>query len=441
MIQEYFYGLADLLPGFLRAGEDFSAYLQAEDSEFIRFNRGMIRQCGSVTQQQLTLDLIRGRRHATAEVGLSGDLQQDRRRLQALVDELRDTLALVPEDPYLLRPTEPVSSESIESSHLPQSEQLTEEILSAVADHDMVGILACGGQYHGFCDARGQRNWHQRGSFNLDFSLYLHADRALKSRHGGYHWDSAAFARGVNQLEAQLAVLARPALTIEPGSYRAFLAPDALEEITDLLAWGAFSLQAHRTRSTPFLAMIEADARLDPRVSFYEDTAGGSAPDFQSSGFRRPPRVDLLTEGRFRQCLVSPRSAAEYGVDCNGAGATESPDALAMAPGDLADTDILATLDHGLYVGNLWYLNYSDRNAGRITGMTRFGTFWVENGQLQRPVNVMRFDDTLYRLLGDSLEALTRERSLLMDSGTYDRRSSRSSLLPGILLKAFRLTL
>ena len=72
---------------------------------------------------------------------------------------------------------------------------------------------------------------------------------------------------------------------------------------------------------------------------------------------------------------------------------------------------MLAALGTGLYIGNLWYLNYSDRPAGRMTGMTRFATFWVEGGRIVAPVTPLRFDDTLYRMLGREphrLHALAR---------------------------------
>lgn len=67
-----------------------------------------------------------------------------------------------------------------------------------------------------------------------------------------------------------------------------------------------------------------------------------------------------------------------------------------MAGGSLEQARILEALDTGLYIGNLWYLNYSDMPAARLTGMTRFATFWVENGQIRAPVSTMRFDDSLY---------------------------------------------
>src|SRR5918992_2397038 len=103
--------------------------------------------------------------------------------------------------------------------------------------------------------------------------------------------------------------------------------------------------------------------------------------------------------------------------------------------------EALRALDTGLYISNLWYLNFSDRPAGRITGMTRFATFWVEGGHVVAPVTPMRFDDSIYRMLGANLVDLTRERELLLDPSTYGERSTSSVRLPGALLSALRLTL
>jgi predicted Zn-dependent protease len=76
-----------------------------------------------------------------------------------------------------------------------------------------------------------------------------------------------------------------------------------------------------------------------------------------------------------------------------------------------------------------------------MTGMTRFATFWVENGRVVAPVNVLRFDDTLYRMLGENLEALTVEREMLLESNTYGSRVLASATLPGALLSAMNFTL
>src|SRR6185503_18335052 len=141
----------------------------------------------------------------------------------------------------------------------------------------------------------------------------------------------------------------------------------------------------------------------------------------------------LVREGALVGALTSPRTAREFALEANGANAQESPEAIAMAGGDLPAGDALAALDTGLWIGNLWYANYSDRPACRITGMTRFATFWVEGGKIVAPVDVLRFDDTVYRMLGTSLEALTTETEFILDAGTYQSRQLASVRLPGAL--------
>jgi predicted Zn-dependent protease len=76
-----------------------------------------------------------------------------------------------------------------------------------------------------------------------------------------------------------------------------------------------------------------------------------------------------------------------------------------------------------------------------MTGMTRFATFWVERGAIVAPVDVMRFDDTLFRMLGTNLEALTREREMLLEANTYGERVLASATLPGALLRELNFTL
>jgi predicted Zn-dependent protease len=172
-----------------------------------------------------------------------------------------------------------------------------------------------------------------------------------------------------------------------------------------------------------------------------ENTADGVAPGFQGDGFVKPARVTLIENGKLRDALVSPRSAKEYGLPTNAANGRESPESLELLGGGLDGKEALEALDRGLYISNLWYLNFSDRPAGRITGMTRFATFWVEGGRIAAPATPMRVDDSIYRMLGENLVDLTRERELLLDPSTYGERSTSSSRLPGALLQSLKLTL
>jgi len=415
-MRAHFEAVAKSVTGNLKGEEEFLLNYRAEDSTFIRFNKSAVRQGGHVKEIELSLDLIDGKRHAEASLNLTGDEAEDAARIARTLDDLRAARGETPEDPYLMVNETPANSERAIGGQMPGPGEIIDAVTAAGRGRDLVGFVASGPVYSGFANARGQRNWDEAASFNADWSFYAAGDKAVKTSHAGFDWDARAFARAAETAAGRLEALTRAPVTVKPGEYRAYLTPTALNEIMGMLSWGGFGLAAQKTRSTIFLKMIEGGARLNERVT-------------------------LIDKGDYRDCLVSPRSSAEYGVPTNGASGGEAPASLDMAAGELPEADALKALGTGVYVSNLWYLNFSDRSAGRLTGMTRFATFWVENGELVAPLNVMRFDDAIFRILGTNLEALTAERSLLLDPGTYGGRNLESARLPGALLSALRFTL
>ncbi len=439
--RDHFESLAAYLETRLRSGETSLLKLDSEASDFVRINRAKIRQAGSVLQHHLVLSLIEGRREISGSITLSGESAIDRGQLEALLGELRAQLPVVPEDPHLLYETEPRQSERVDSAELPSGESSAAVISDAAGERDLVGIFASGDIWAGFASSLGQRAWFANRSFHLDYSFHQGPDRAIKGSWAGTHFDPSDLSARFARADAELAALSRPMRELVPGRYRVYLSPAAMFDVMDLLCWGGFGLRAHRTRTTPLLRLAAGELALDERVQILENARDGIAPDFQSQGFRRPDVVPLVEAGRYRECLVSPRSAVEYGATPNGASSSESPESLDVAPGTLAADDVLAELGTGLYIGNLWYLNYSDRPACRTTGMTRFATFWVENGQIVAPAKPMRFDESLYRMLGEHLVHLGAEAEMMLDSNTYGARKTRSVRLPGALIDAFNFAL
>ena len=87
-MESYFHDLAALLDGLIETGETYTASFSAESSDFVRMNRGKVRQPGSVVQRYLVIDLIRGARHATCLVSLSGDLHADRAAIALRLHQL-----------------------------------------------------------------------------------------------------------------------------------------------------------------------------------------------------------------------------------------------------------------------------------------------------------------------------------------------------------------
>jgi predicted Zn-dependent protease len=439
-MRQHFFHCADALDSLIKGGEIYLAWFEGESSNFIRFNKTAVRQAGRVTQRYLDLRLIQGARQASARTTLTGDAVADRATLGTMIDRLRMELPALQDDPYMLYATEVQQSESMRTGHLPSPAEILDQVLAAAGNTDLVGIYAGGPICRGFASSLGSRCWHEAQSFNFNFSLHLNRDKAVKASYAGFDWDGAAVRSRVDGARAQLELMGRPARSLAAGRYRSYLAPVALGEILETLAWDGFSVKALRTKQSALVRLADG-AALHHSVNITENSAGGIAASFQQDGFAKPDRTTLIAAGRLHSPLVSPRSAKEFGMSTNGANAAEAPESIDMAAGEISGSEILRELGAGIYVNNLWYLNYSDRPAGRITGMTRFATFWVEGGEIVAPLNVMRFDESLYRMLGDNLVGLTREREIIIDAQSYGGRSVVSQRLPGALIDDFPLTL
>ncbi|OLF51001.1 TldD/PmbA family protein [Pseudomonas chlororaphis] len=437
---EQFKALVQWLGDAVREPEQFTLSYAAESSQFIRFNHAKVRQAGQVQQASLDLKLIDDGRHADLAITLAGDPQVDVQRLAEGLQQLRETLPLLPRDPYLQLNHNGWKTHDVQEQPLPPSEQVVAEIATAAAGLDLVGFYAAGPISRGFASSSGAFGWHQANSFNFDFSLFHDNGQAVKASYAGHQWSSDGLAQRLRQAREQLEFLGRPLRTLAPGHYRAYLAPAALEEIVGMLSWGGFSAQAIASKHSPLQKLYAGDARLSPMVALDEQVSGSLSPAFSDEGYPRSD-LSLIAGGVAQGQLINSRSAAEYGLATNGASSGEYPTALNMAAGQLSQQDILKQLGTGLYISNLWYLNYSDQPAARLTGMTRFATFWVENGEIQAPVSTMRFDDSVYSLLGSHLEGLTRERELLLSASTYSQRQTASAQLPGALVSRLTLTL
>jgi predicted Zn-dependent protease len=440
-MKDLFFALADRAFARTEGNEVLLLNFSGEVTDFVRFNHAQVRQPMTVRQAQLRMALVDGHRRNQVALTLSGCAEQDQVLVDAALQSLRAELASLPEDPFLLYSHEASRSERVDTGALPGAGQAIEDIVDAARGTDLVGILASGPIMRGFASSLGSRHWHAVDAFLFDWSLYHAGDKAVKSAWSGSTWDRAELGRRIDVARAQLEHLVKPARSLAPGEFRAYLAPAALDELLWMLNWGGVSEKAQRTKQSCIQKLAEGRAELSPLVQLSERIADGLAPGFDEVGFTKAPQIDLVRDGRHTGSMVSPRTAAEYGIEANGADEEEGMSAMTLAGGALAEDDVLAALDTGLFVGNLHYLNFSDRTNGRVTGMTRYATFWVEGGRIVAPVNVMRWDDTLYRMLGENLESLTSEPHWILSNLSYGERSVQTSRVPGALLRGMAFTL
>src|SRR5205814_6031752 len=195
----------------------------------------------------------------------------------ATLGKLRDALGDLPPDPWLLINETPRSTESERRGSLVPAEEVLEQSMRFARERDLVGIYAGGTLYRGFANSLGQRNWHEVDNFNFDWCLYRQADQAVKTSYAGFGWNPPDFAAKMQRSSEGVELLALPVRRLEPGEYRAYLAPRALEDIMSMLTWGGFSARARQTKQSPLLRMQEGRT-LAKQVTLTENTGEGVAP-------------------------------------------------------------------------------------------------------------------------------------------------------------------
>jgi len=107
---------------------------------------------------------------------------------------------------------------------------------------------------------------------------------------------------------------------------------------------------------------------------------------------------------------------------------------IVFEPGNVPQDKMIDQLDQGLVVTRFHYINgYLDTRNALLTGMTRDGTFWVENGKIQHGVKNLRFADSMLRVLSN-VAAISKETRPV--SVGYDNLGAY--VCPSILVKGFR---
>ena len=441
-MREYFENVTRELFKNIKSNELLIINFDAEESKFVRLNKGKIRQAGSVKQISMTLSLsTKDKRNLKSYVRLNGSFERDISTLIKTLNYLRRELPDLPKDPYMMFSTSVHSTEITSEKQSTSDEVILEHILNSATKLDLVGIFSSGSIYTGLANSLGQKNWHEDYSFSFDYSIYNKNNNAIKLNYSSKKWNKDDYDFILNKGIEKLAILSNPEKKITTGEYRVYLEPSALNEIIDMMAWGGFSYKSNKIGTSPLHLLNKKERKLNELISIDENIKDGLSANFNSDGFIKPEEISMIKKGEFRESLTSPRSSLEYSVVHNAASSSEYPSSIDMRAGSISDDKILEIIDNGIYISNLWYLNFSDRNNGRMTGLTRFGCFLVENGKLTAPINTMRFDDSVYSMLGDNLIGLTSSRELLIDSGTYEERSTSSARLPGAIISNFKMTL
>jgi predicted Zn-dependent protease len=424
----------------LQASESLSLGLHAENTKFLRFNQSKIRQATTLEQIMVDVNLQWQQRESKRTVFLGLDPKENLNRLTQALEILRLEIKLLPEDPYFVAHAYGEPSKTITKGNFLNDSEFENMALQSFEGLDLAGMYCEGPIVQAMINSQGLDHWFENETFFFDYSLFA-GEKASKGGYAGLEFKTEEFLQGLKKTREFLELLKRPSIKVEPGQYRAYLAPAAFHEITSLLTWGAFSYGAVKRSQSSLTRLFQKEASLSPLLTMEENFERGLVPIFNEMGELSPIKIPMIEKGQGKELLVSSRSAVEYQVKSNGAGSGESFRSLKVQSGALDEKDALKELGTGLYLSNLHYLNYSDMPGGRITGMTRYACFWVEKGEIQGPIQDLRFDESLYKALGEKLVALTNKTEIFPSTSTYYARNVGAQEVPGALIDGFTFTL
>ena len=440
-MEQIFNKISAKLYSGLKKDENLTLSLHGENSQFLRVNNAKVRQTGLVNNADLAFDFIYNNRNCQGQITLSGDYENDYQRASEELNRLRAEIVQLPEDPFVVLPENTGSTRESKSANGLKADQAVDALLPAMAGADLVGIWSSGRIFSGSSNSVGQKHWFETDTYSLDFSLVNKDHKMVKGTFAGSDWDQSKYEAYIMDAKKKLELMNKKPVKMKPGKYRTWFESKAVADFLSMFSWQGVSESNIRQGSSAFIKMRDEAKKLSPIFSLSEDFRPGLVPRFNERGEIAPEVQTIIEKGNLANTMVSSRTAKEYKVESNNASGEEYLRAPKMAIGSLADENVLQTLGTGLFLSNLHYLNWSDNIGGRITGLTRYACFWVENGEIVGPIETMRFDDTIYNLFGSELEAIGDNVKINPEVETYEGRQYGNITCPGMLVKSFELTL
>ena len=203
------------------------------------------------------------------------------------------------------------------------------------------------------------------------------------------------------------ALQSRNAKAIEPGKYTVILEPAAASDLLSNMFRNMGARQADEGRS--FLSKKGGGTKLnekiiDERVNVYTDPFNAEVPasPWTQDGQARK-KLDIIREGVVKNLFYDRYWASLKNVE-----PVPFPGNIIMEGGSASLEDLIKSTKKGVLVTRLWYIRSVDPQTLLYTGLTRDGTFYIENGKIKHPVKNFRFNESPVIML-NNLETLGKQ--------------------------------
>lgn len=251
---------------------------------------------------------------------------------------------------------------------------------------------------------------------------------------GGESLDSFNLAEFISQLVQKMQFALNPRIDVEPGEYDVILAPRCIAEFMQYLS-GGMSARSYDQKTSYFEDKLGKKV-FPEHVSIMDDPIDADiiSIDYNNDGHIYRP-LSLIEKGVFKSFMCSNYYSHKTGLPKNG----NNGSCLLLEPGkDTLDT-MLASIKKGLYISSLHYMNFINQKETSVTGLTRDGTFLIEDGKITRVVNNLRFTEKITSIF-ENILSLERKCYTIPFSENYEFFGISSVKAPHVLVSNFNIT-
>jgi predicted Zn-dependent protease len=412
--------------------------LEAVVDGHTRFALDQITTAGDVSDVRLTVTAREGSRSASVSFNRGDDAG-----IAAAVERATSLARLAPEDPEQMPLLGPQQYQPV-AAHFDSTAEL-----DAVARADAVARVVAGagnGDAAGFLQRRiaaialatsaGLFAYHRSTAAVLSATVRTpDGDGSGWAGITGNDWREEGDPERVGREAGRLAREGVDADPVDPGAYTVVLSATAVGSLVQRFM-GALDGRAAAEGRSPFSA-TDGGTRVgeqivDDRVTILSDPHDPQLrePPFSPEGL--PVSRTVWVEDGVLRTLAADR----YWARRQGRDPVPLAGGIHMVGGSGSTDELVATVDRGLLVTRFWYIRGVDPQTMRYTGLTRDGTFLIENGRVARPVQNLRFNQSVLGMLG-SIEGIGAARRVIAaESGGL----GPAVVVPPLVVRDFRFT-
>jgi predicted Zn-dependent protease len=407
--------------------------LAGSDSGNIRYARNSVSTSGEINRVSLAVSSSFGKKTGNATIDEFDDAS-----LQKVVQRSEELAQLAPENPEHMPLLGPQTfADSI--TYVPETAAITPDTRAEAVGKSIQVSKDAGLQAAGYLENTTgfEAVMNSKGLFaynkatDVVFSITTRNEEGTGSGYAarGYNDVTKLDTLSATKIATTKAGGSIGARAIEPGKYTVILEPVAVAYLLESMFFGLDARSADEGRSfmsKPGGGNRLGDQLMDTKVNIYSDPFN---PELPSSTWNREGQP-MAKRSWIENGVVKNLSYSRYWAQKKGVDPVPGPANVIMTGGTDTIEEMIKNTEKGILVSRLWYIRMVDPQTLLLTGLTRDGTFYIENGEIKFPVKNFRFNESPVIML-NNVEALGKpERTISVES-------YRSYLVPPIKARDF----